>query len=147
MLEQKERDDNISHLLEVITDIYAFVLEAESIKIESHRKILVVMVQQTTECSYFIRQYASNASFSRTLFPHEATISQIISRIGKRLLEHILSDADSKIKQYEDKFEELKAAFQGRAVLETEITVLRILDMLESQGQNNSLHMGTIFDV
>jgi hypothetical protein len=43
------------------------------------------------------------------------------------------TDADSKIKQYEDK---LQLAFQNRAVRQTEITVLRILDVVESLGEH-----------
>jgi hypothetical protein len=142
ILDQKDRDDNLGHLLEVMSDAYAFVLEAEPMKkIESHNRVLLVMVQQTTECSYFIREYATTQSFSMSLsVPHNHKISPPLSLIEKRVLEHILSGADNRIKQFEDKFKELRSAFQGRAVLQTEITVLRILDIVESQGQHVSLH-------
>jgi len=46
-----------------------------------------------------------------------------------------MSDADSKIKQYEDKFNELKSAFQDRAILQTEIIVSRVFGNLNSLGQ------------
>jgi hypothetical protein len=46
-----------------------------------------------------------------------------------------MSDTDSRIKQYEAKFQELKLAFQGRAVLQTELTVLRILDSVDHIGE------------
>jgi hypothetical protein len=49
-------------------------------------------------------------------------------------MKHTMSDVDSKIKQYEDKFKELGLAFQEQAILETEITVLRILDNVENLG-------------
>lgn len=49
-------------------------------------------------------------------------------------MKHTMSDVDSKIKQYEDKFKELGLAFQKQAILETEITVLRILDNVENLG-------------
>ena len=58
------------------------------------------------------------------------------------MVEHIFSDADNKIKQYEGKFKELKLAFQERAVLQTEITVLRILNVVEGQGQHSRLQYG-----
>jgi hypothetical protein len=45
-----------------------------------------------------------------------------------------MSDADSKIKLYEGKFKELKSAFQGRAVLHTELTVMRLMSDLEDLG-------------
>jgi uncharacterized protein YydD (DUF2326 family) len=122
-----------------MADTYTFVLEAEHVKkIESHHRVLVVMVQQTTECSYFIREYAMTQSFSMSLPVHQTHISHLY-HLEKRVLEHVLSGADDRIKQFEDKFEELKSAFQERAVLQTEITVLRILDIVEGQGQHISL--------
>jgi len=45
-------------------DVYSFVKEAEPMKkIESHRRIVALMAQQTTECAYFIRDYAKIKSF------------------------------------------------------------------------------------
>jgi hypothetical protein len=49
-------------------------------------------------------------------------------------VKNLVSTVDGKIKQYEDKFKELKVVFQERAVLETEITVLRILDNVDNLG-------------
>jgi len=45
-----------------------------------------------------------------------------------------MSDVDSKIKQYEDRFKELKMAFQDRAILQTGIAVSPIFDSLDSLG-------------
>ena len=56
-------------------------------------------------------------------------------RLGKRFLENVISDVDDTIKRYETKFGELKAAFRERAVLRTEITVLRVLDQVEDIGK------------
>jgi hypothetical protein len=54
---------------------------------------------------------------------------------GKRTLRNsFISGIDAKISTYEGKFKELKAAFQGRAVLQTEITVMRLLSNFESLG-------------
>ena len=54
ILAQKERDDNIGRLLETMSDVYTFVLEADPVKkVESHKRILAAMTQQTVECAYF----------------------------------------------------------------------------------------------
>ena len=50
---------------------------------------------------------------------------------GVRAITHLASDVDGKVKQYEEKFRELKAAFQERAALQTGITVLRVLHSAE----------------
>ena len=52
-----------------------------------------------------------------------------------------MSDVDSKIKEYEDKFNELKSAFQGRAILETEIIVSRMFSNLNSLGQSETSYI------
>ena len=140
ILAQKERDDNIGRLLETMSDVYTFVLEADPVKkVESHKRILAAMTQQTVECAYFIREYATNKSFSKSLSEHQEAHLIVFLFSGKRLLENILSDADDKIKQYEDKFRELKLAFQERAVLRGGITVMRILDVVKNLGKHHRL--------
>jgi hypothetical protein len=47
-------------------------------------------------------------------------------------LTHVSSLVDNKIEQYEDKFRELKSALQEHAVVQTEIVVLRVLDVVEN---------------
>lgn len=44
-----------------MNDAYTFVHDAEPLaKVESHKRIMVLLAQQTTECGYFIRHYAKN---------------------------------------------------------------------------------------
>jgi hypothetical protein len=72
VLAQKDRDEAIDHLIEVMNDVYSLVHEAESLMdIESHKRILVVLTQQTTECGYFIRDYAINKNFCMPIFISE----------------------------------------------------------------------------
>jgi hypothetical protein len=64
IIAQADRDNCIVHLVQVMDDVYSFVKEAEPMKkIESHRRIVALMAQQTTECAYFIRDYVMNKSF------------------------------------------------------------------------------------
>jgi hypothetical protein len=64
ILAQKDRDDCIDRLVEIMDDVYSFVHDAEPLnKIESHKRIIAVIAKQTTECSYFIRCYTMNKSF------------------------------------------------------------------------------------
>jgi hypothetical protein len=55
-----------------------------------------------------------------------------------------MSNADSKTKQYEDKFKELKMAFQDRAILHTVITVSRVFDHLDNLGEKPHISCGSI---
>jgi hypothetical protein len=80
MLAQTERDDRIEHLLEVMTDVYAFILEAKDIKkMELHEKTLAIMAQQTTECAYFIRTYSTYTNFGMSVFVSQLAKSNCFS--------------------------------------------------------------------
>ena len=52
-----------------------------------------------------------------------------------------MSHVDSRIKEYEDKFNELKSAFQGHAIVQTEIIVSRMFGNLNSLGQGAHIHV------
>ena len=67
VLAQVDRDSAIVRLVGIIDDVLSFVKEAEPVKkIKSHGRIIALMAQQTTECAYFIRDYATNKSFCRS---------------------------------------------------------------------------------
>jgi hypothetical protein len=124
ILTQIDRDNRIHQLVEVIDDVYSFVKDADIVKkIESQEKIFAAMVQQTTECAYFIRDYAIKGFCGSAPALGQAGSSPLFT--GKRTIKSTFSSADDKIKAYEDKFKELKMAFQDRAILHTEIAVLR----------------------
>jgi hypothetical protein len=76
----------------------------------------------------------------------------VISQLspGRRTFKHLLSGDNSRVKQYEDKFSELKLALQGHAivhteinVLETKIAVLRVLNDVQEIGAWLSLQSST----
>ena len=54
-------------------------------------------------------------------------------------MENIVSGADAQIGIYKSKFNDLKLAFQGRAVLQTEIAVFRIVDDIKKLGEYFSM--------
>jgi hypothetical protein len=64
ILAQVDRDDSVIRLVKTMDDVYSFVEEADPMKkIDSLGQILELMAQQTTECAYFIRDYATNKDF------------------------------------------------------------------------------------
>jgi hypothetical protein len=66
---QTTRDANIGRLVDAMNDIYGFLQEAEPLrKIESHKRIITHIMQQTTECGYFIRDYSKNKNFCTFVF-------------------------------------------------------------------------------
>jgi hypothetical protein len=65
-LVQKSRDESIGRLVDTINDTYEFVHEMEPLKkVKSHKKIIVQIMQQATECGYFIRDYSNNKDYCK----------------------------------------------------------------------------------
>jgi hypothetical protein len=58
---------------------------------------------------------------------------------GKRTAKNLVSDVDSKVKQYEESFNKLKLELQQHAVIYTEITVLRVLTVVGEIGEFSDL--------
>jgi hypothetical protein len=65
-LAQKTRDESVGRLVDTINDTYEFVHEVELLnKVKSHKQIIMRIMQQTTECGYFIRDYSKNKDFCK----------------------------------------------------------------------------------
>jgi len=76
ILAQVDRDSRIVGLVETMDDVFSFVEDAQPMKrIASHDRIIKLVVQQTTECAYFIRDYATNESFCRLSSPLRVGVS------------------------------------------------------------------------
>jgi hypothetical protein len=61
---QKNRDDQIVRLAGTMSDVLTFVHDAEPLKaIKEHIKTIKLLIQQVTECGYFITEYAKQKNF------------------------------------------------------------------------------------
>ena len=66
-LAQVERDAHMKDLLKSMNYAYDFVAATESLQtIKSRSVIIENLAQQTTECAYFIRDYAAQQSFGKS---------------------------------------------------------------------------------
>ena len=136
-------DTSIQYLVKVMNNAFIFMHEAAHLDhsaIYSQKDILACMAKQATECAYFIRDYARNKSFCALFFPQYPMT--LICPTGLRTAKNLVSDVDSKVKQYEETFNQLLSLFRDRAALQTEITVfetkvtiLRILGDVKDLGE------------
>jgi hypothetical protein len=119
-----------------MNDMYAFLCEADQVKrFESQAKILTVILKQTEECAYFIQGYAETSSFRMLSLHLESILTNDRSLSVTRMAKNLVSSVDDKIALYQDKFKHLKEAFQGYAILQTEVVVTRILDVVKDAGK------------
>ncbi|KZP15430.1 hypothetical protein FIBSPDRAFT_81749 [Athelia psychrophila] len=109
IIAQRERDESLCNLMETIKDVHIFLAEVEPLEIiDSQRKIAEDIGRLTVESAHLIRHYTVNENF----FKRVATLA--------------FSTASAKIQKIQDQLEELKEAFQLRAVAHIEITALQI---------------------
>jgi hypothetical protein len=69
----------------------------------------------------------------------QVTVTFVDLYSGKRMAKNLVSDVDSKVKQFQDTFSSLRSALQQQADIYTEITVLRVLDVVGEIGEFSDL--------
>ncbi|KAG9313831.1 WD40-repeat-containing domain protein [Chiua virens] len=118
-LNQKPRHDRIVHLIGTMNDVFAFVHDAEPLKkIELQIGTMLLLVQQVTECGFFIAEEQN--FWIRTEW----------------------DIADKKITAYELKLQELKTAFLEGVTLQAGLTVVRMINVREPIAETTDLSNG-----
>ena len=121
-----------------MNDVYAVVLDADPLKkIQSQKRAIEMLAKQTTECAYFISHYARETGFCEWVCPHQISSQKYMlnSHQGSRLGKNIAGGAESKIEGFEKAFQSLRAVFQERAILQTELFLLRMMSDVEAIGK------------
>ncbi|KAF8514938.1 WD40-repeat-containing domain protein [Hysterangium stoloniferum] len=128
IIAQINRDSRIKRLLVSMNDMYTVVIEAEKAdlgRIASQQEIIERMISQTTDCARFIHKYAVNKNF------------------WIRGVKNLFGTVNEAIKTYEDAFKNIREAFQGTAVLQTETLVFKVLDDINHMAAKidlNNIH-------
>ena len=67
LVDQKDRDGQVIQLAGTMSDVYAFVHDAEPLKaIKAHMQTVTLLIKQVTECGYFITEYTKQKSFCQS---------------------------------------------------------------------------------
>ena len=136
-MHQIELDGKITNLVQDMQALYAFLKGTDPSKYDGpQRKIVTSLAQQTIECAYFIRQYASDPNFCKCYFIRLCWFLFLCSPIGKRTGKNLISDADQKIENFQNQFKKLKLAFTQHAVCEVQLRVLQIFNTVEKLGKS-----------
>jgi hypothetical protein len=113
-------------------DTFDIVEKADQLRRKSKSDIVIRMVQQTTECAWFIRDYMKIEEFCKLDKLIVLSNSSSHSCEGKRMAKNIVSSRKDQVDKFKSKFEELRSAFETEAIVEVEIAVLRVADDLQS---------------
>ncbi|KAG8215380.1 WD40-repeat-containing domain protein [Butyriboletus roseoflavus] len=123
LINQQNRDDRVIRLAGTMSDVFTFVEDAECLKeVKAHTEPIKVLIQQVTECGYFIAEYAKQNSF------------------WTRTAKYTFSDVDAKITDYENKLRDLKAAFLEGVTLQSGVTVFRMMNVVQNIAESVDLN-------
>ncbi|KAF7798736.1 hypothetical protein EIP86_009961 [Pleurotus ostreatoroseus] len=115
--QQLDRDAKMKSLYESMNGLYMLVYELqkniEDDPIEIRKDVIIRIARQTTDCCYFIRDYASDPGFV------------------KRMVKNTFSSVDQRIQSYCSTFEALREAFFAKLHVETRIVITRVLSEVQ----------------
>ncbi|KZT39327.1 WD40 repeat-like protein [Sistotremastrum suecicum HHB10207 ss-3] len=113
---QMQLDDAMIDLLQAMDEVSSLVKDSPSDANHNdfQKKIIAKIVQQTTECGYFIQQYAEEKDF------------------GSRAVKNLVSPTNQVIQKLTLSLEKLRRAFTERTTQEVEIVVLQTLKIVEN---------------
>ena len=140
LVNQKNRDDGVIRLAGTMSDVFSFLEDAEPLKaVKAHKEPIKLLLQQVTECGYFIAEYAKQNNFCQSSFLLQSPSLILIS--GIRTAKYTLTDIDGRITEYENKLRELKAAFLEGVTLHSGVTVFRMMNVVQNIGRFCLLRM------
>ena len=83
-----------------------------------------------------VRQEKELLSVTTTLL-----VTTADSSLGIRTAEYLISDIDTTIANYENKLREIKTAFLEGVAVQTEITVVRMMNVVQHAGRFQALNL------
>ncbi|KAG2738391.1 WD40 repeat-like protein, partial [Suillus brevipes Sb2] len=117
ILDQANRDVEVSQLLSKISDVYALLMEGEGLaRIASMPEICEKIARQTLECADFVVHYSDMKSFWR------------------RLRKHVFKETEATIQRHTEVLDNLMQQFRDKMALTNTETVHRIAEDQDING-------------
>jgi hypothetical protein len=127
VLAQTDHDKAILQLLKKLGEVYEFMMQDNTLGgIPSMQSIVGRIVQQTLECSQFIKDYSATKNFCEEAMNYCALlIRSSVVIIGLRLGENVNSETDDTTQKYIDVLDELMQNFRDQVTRDVEIFIHR----------------------
>ncbi|KZT35604.1 WD40 repeat-like protein [Sistotremastrum suecicum HHB10207 ss-3] len=119
--DQQHLDEDIRALLAVMKHVFELVSLSKDLSHDYQRKIASQLVQQTTECGYFIQAYGNNKQFLTRMFSNPSR------------------SASDEVARFSANFSRLREAFQEQAVVQVELAVFRVASTVQDIAHNIDL--------
>ncbi|KAN0085996.1 Quinonprotein alcohol dehydrogenase-like superfamily [Tylopilus felleus] len=122
LINQKNLDDRIVRLSGTMSDAFSFLDDIKFMtEIGKHAETITQLLQQVTECGYFIAQYAKDNFLTRTA-------------------KYAMADIDQTIAAYENSLRDLKTALLEGVAVQTGMIVVRVMNVVDDFVETNNLN-------
>jgi hypothetical protein len=90
IIDQSDRDVAVCSLFSKMNEVYVSLTKAGLSEIESVKEVVERISQQTLECAYFIREYAQNQKFRKSVHLRFFCVTRLNLDIKERDFSRIL---------------------------------------------------------
>jgi hypothetical protein len=126
ILDQANRDDQMSRLLSKISEVYGLLMEGEGlVRIASMPEICEKIARQTLECADFVVHYSDMKSFCES-FARQCPPKIQHLFTGRRLRKHVFNETEATIQRHNEVLDNLMQQFRDKMALTNTETVHRI---------------------
>jgi hypothetical protein len=126
ILDQANRDDQMSRLLSKISEVYGLLMEGEGlVRIASMPEICEKIARQTLECADFVVHYSDMKSFCES-FARQCPPKTQHLFTGRRLRKHVFNETEATIQRHNEVLDNLMQQFRDKMALTNTETVHRI---------------------
>ena len=132
VLAQQARDSKIQGLVKEMGKTYSFTVSVDELKnYPVLQDIIVLMLEQTIECGYFIQEY-TRSNFGGMLVYSRIDGSMIDGQLERAIVNSIKDDVDSQITKFCTVFANLRKDFDSRALVHVALVVSRMASSVEA---------------
>ena len=132
VLAQQARDSKIQGLVKEMWKTYSFTVSVDELKnYPVLQDIIVLMLEQTIECGYFIQEY-TRSNFGGMLVYSRIDGSMIDGQLERAIVNSIKDDVDSHITKFCTVFANLRKDFDSRALVHVALVVSRTASSVEA---------------
>ena len=126
VLAQQARDSKIQGLVKEMGKTYSFTVSMDELKnYPVLQDIIVLMLEQTIECGYFIQEYTRSNFGGMLLVNSSIDGSMIDGRPERAIVNSIKDDVDSQITKFCTVFANLRKDFDSRSLVHVALVVSR----------------------
>ena len=133
VLAQQARDSKIQGLVKEMGKTYSFTVSVDELKnYPVLQDIIVLMLEQTIECGYFIQEY-TRSNFGGMLLAYRRIDGSVVDgQLERAIVNSIMDDVDSQITKFCTVFANLRKDFDSRALVHVALVVSRMASSVEA---------------